>query len=169
MTLAGVNHTAAHRMHVFDVAPDLRRPDLFRLVAALRFRSTAAGGRNGPVASDYRPNCWFGRRMGDEPVYNDCVVYLRRGGDAYEGPDGGLWVPPGGRCVADLSPLYPSYVRPFVRVGSRFTVCEGHRVVAEGEVRDNLRPRTGSRPRLAGTPQRRHVRLTQQRKSDASG
>jgi hypothetical protein len=123
-----------------DVASDLPRPELFRLVATLRFREAEDGGRKGPVASGYRPNCWFGLLRDGEHVYNDCVLHFRPGGDAYQGPEDLLWVPPGGRCVADVSPLYASYVRRLVHVGSTFAVCEGGRVVADAEVRDVFDP-----------------------------
>jgi hypothetical protein len=123
-----------------EVASDLPRRELFRLVARLRFRASEDEGRTGPVASGYRPNCWFGMLRHGERVYNDCVLHFRPGGDAYRGPDDLLWVPPGGQCVADVSPLYASYVRPLVHVGSTFTVCEGHRVVADAEVREIFDP-----------------------------
>ena len=73
-------------------------------------------------------------------MYNDCAVYLRLAGDVYEGPDELLWVPPGGQCVADVQPMFARLVRPFVHVGSRFTLCEGHRVVADAEVQRVLDP-----------------------------
>jgi hypothetical protein len=120
---------------VSDLASDLARPDLLRLVAAVRFRATEDGGRKSPVASGYRPHCWFGLQSDGARLYSDCILHFRPGGDAYTGPEGRLWVPPGGACVADVSPLHAGSVRPFVHAGSRFEVCEGHRVVADAEVR----------------------------------
>ena len=117
-----------------DLAPDLPRTDLFRFTASFRVHTREEGGRVGPVASSYRPDCWFGRLTEDgERELNGCVFHLRPGGDTFE-RDGSLWVPPGGHCVADVVVRYPSYVRDLLRVGGRFDVQEGLRVVGSGEV-----------------------------------
>lgn len=97
-------------------------------------RTTEDGGRQRAVASDYRPDCWFGGYSpGGERRLSGCHLFIRPGADAFE-QDGTLWVPPGGRCVADVLVRYPSYVRDLVRVGGSFDVQEGHRVVASGEI-----------------------------------
>jgi len=110
----------------------------FRLLVRLTIREAGAGGRSGPVATGYRPNCWFGLHREGERLYHDLVFYLRSDGDTYERA-GGLWIAPGGVCTAEAFPMYPSYLRDVVRPSLRFEVCEGHRVVADAsvlEVRD---------------------------------
>lgn len=116
------------------VAPDLPPGLHFRLVASLRLRTPAEGGRRTPIASGYRPDCWFGRvSAGGEHYLTGCHVFLRPGEDVFE-DDGTLWVPPGGRCIADVLARYPAYVRDLVRVGGVFDVHEGSRVVASGAI-----------------------------------
>ena len=122
-----------------DLAPDLPRPDRFRVTAVLNFLTTDRGGRKTPVASDYRTPCWFGLRAEDgEAIYNDVFWYFRAGHDATT-RDGTLWVPPGGSCIADGLVAYPAYLRPVVRVGSTFDVWEG-RTVATGAVEEVFDP-----------------------------
>ena len=119
---------------VDEVAPDLPSGDHFRLVASLCLRTTDEGGRQTPVASNYRPDCWFGASSGQGERYlTGCLLFIRPGADAFE-RDGTLWVPPGGRRVADVLARYPSYVRDLAHVGGSFDVHEGHRVVASGEI-----------------------------------
>lgn len=113
-----------------DLPPGLR----FRLVASLYLRTPDGGGRSTPVASDYRPDCWFGRVSARGGRYlTGCHVFLRPGADVFE-DDGTLWVPPGGRCTADVLARYPAYVRDLARVGGVFDVHEGSRVVASGAI-----------------------------------
>ena len=123
-----------------DVAPDLPPGDHFRFVASLRFRTTAEGGRQTPVASAYRPDCWFGETSETGERYlTGCHMFIRPGQGVFE-HDGTLWVPPGGRCVADFVLRYPAYARQSVRAGRRFDVHEGSHVVASGEILSVLDP-----------------------------
>jgi len=125
---------------VDQLAPDLFRTDLYRLTVSVRFHMAVEGGRSTPVASDYRPDCWFGLKQSDgERLLHGCVFFFRRGGDAYE-DDGTLWVKPGGRCTADALVRYPSYLRGRVAVGDAFEAQEGSRVVASGKIESIFDP-----------------------------
>lgn len=125
---------------VGEIAPELPPGDHFRLVALLRLRGADEGGRQTPVASGYRPDCWFGgvSERGERHL-TGCVLFIRPGEDAFE-RDGALWVPPGGRCVADVLARYPFRVRDLARVGGSFDVHEGSRVVATGTINSIFDP-----------------------------
>ena len=105
----------------------------------LRALTTEEGGRRGPIASGYRPDCWFGEYRDGQRLLHGLVFHVREGADAYE-DDGTLWVPLGGSCVADAVVRYPSYLRPLVSVGMPFDVHEGHTVTARGVVDEIFDP-----------------------------
>jgi hypothetical protein len=86
------------------------------------------------VASNYRPDCWFGglSEQGQRSL-TGCHLFIRPGEDVFE-HDGTLWVPPGGRCTTDVLARYPSSVRDLAHVGESFEAQEGHRVVASGKI-----------------------------------
>jgi hypothetical protein len=120
----------------------IRRPprdDLFKLVVSMQFVPPESGGRKGAVASDYRPNCWFGEHRDGARLYHDVFFYFLEGADAYE-DRGTLWVPPGGSCRADAFPLHASYMRPVASIGMSFEVCEGNRIVAAAKIEDIVDP-----------------------------
>jgi hypothetical protein len=124
-------------MHEFRRRP--LREDLFKLVVSMQLVTTEDGGRKTPIASDYRPNCWFGEDRDGRRLYHDVFFYFLEGGDAVE-DRGTLWVAPGGWARADAFPLYASYVRPIVTRGMEFEVCEAARVVARATVEDIIDP-----------------------------
>lgn len=132
-------------IEVNDLAPDLPRADLFRLVARVRFLSTEEGGRISPVASGYRPDCWFGLTEDGERLLHGCHLHFRAGADAYE-DKGTLWVRPGESCKADVLVRYPSSLRGVAVIGGSFEVHEGRRVVGRGEVEAIHDPGPGSDP-----------------------
>jgi hypothetical protein len=115
------------------------RDDLFKLAVTMEFIAADAGGRKGPIASDYRPNCWFGEHHDGIRLSHDVFFYFREGADAFE-DRGTLWVPPGGLCHADGFPTHASYIRPIATRGLRFDVCEGNHVVATATIDDIFDP-----------------------------
>jgi hypothetical protein len=105
----------------------------------MQFISTEQGGRQGPVASDHRPNCWFGEYRDGARLYNDVFFYFLKGRDACE-HRGTLWVSPGGSCRADAFPVCASHLRTIASRGMTFDVCEGNRVVANATIEEIVDP-----------------------------
>lgn len=90
----------------------------FVFTVRVRLLATEAGGRRGPIFTDYRPN-W---RLQPE-MLNDGRVIL----------DGCSEIAPGGEGMARLVPLVPEFWGA-VQVGSVLPMCEGNRVVGEATV-----------------------------------
>lgn len=88
--------------------------------ARITFLTTEAGGRSGPAASGYRPHHDFGV----PGEFNDAQ---------HEYPDDD-WVQPGQQARALLWLLDPERQAGRLHVGFRFTVHEGRKVVATGEI-----------------------------------
>jgi len=87
-------------------------------------RSTAAGGRQSPIADGYRPVCVIDGPNG-EAMIGLCELQLNHP------------VSPGnsgiGRLSFDIS--VSEQIRGLLHVGSRFALAEGPRRIAEAEVR----------------------------------
>jgi len=97
-----------------DLARDLPRSDLYRLVVTLRVLTTDEGGRRGPIASGHRPDCWFGEYREGQRVLHGLVFHLREGGDTYE-DEGTLWVPLGSDDLDRLLATTPTPARRWIR------------------------------------------------------
>jgi len=101
--------------------PQFRRPSRPPdLEARIAYRSTDESGRSGPVCSGYRPDHDFG-----------LIGELH--GALHEYPDQG-WVYPGTEARALLWLFAPKLQSCRFHPGVRFTVQEGRKVVAYGEV-----------------------------------
>jgi hypothetical protein len=116
-----------------EVFPQRRLKAVLRITVDLRFRTTEAGGRTGAISTDYRALAWFGEHRNGNRLYHDVLFYFRDGHDAYRRA-GGLWMAPGGRCIADAIPVYPEYARELVAPGGSFEVSESHHVTADATV-----------------------------------
>ena len=100
----------------------------------MQFLSREDGGRKSAIASDYRPNCWFGEyRDGhrlDHDVFSTSLKEAMRSGPR-NSVGGARWARPRGRV-----PLLAASLRRIVSIGMEFEVCEGARVVAHAAIED---------------------------------
>jgi hypothetical protein len=92
--------------------------------ADLHMKPTEANGRQRPISSGYRCNCWIGARTDDgTPTYNDAVIYL----ESRESLE------PGASGTVRIQPAFPDQWSQ-VDVGSLIEVCEGSRAVGSAKV-----------------------------------
>ena len=99
----------------------MSRGPVFRV--ALRLLPTAEGGRQGPIARDYRPNWNLGHLWDGEPTVHSGRVFL----------DEHAWLHPGEEGVATVEPLAPEFWGGAVP-GATFPVQEGSRVIGHARV-----------------------------------
>jgi translation elongation factor EF-Tu-like GTPase len=91
-----------------------------RILATARvaLRSTAAGGREGPINTGYRALVVI------DGFNSDAILTLTNGRE-------GL---PGGEAEIELSFLFPEYFGARLRVGATFEMREGARVIGTGTI-----------------------------------
>jgi len=91
--------------------------------AEIELLSPEAGGRRSPIASGYRCNCWIGKSVDGQRVYNDATFY-------FFDPQG---LQPGSRGRARVRPHLPDDWAELGE-GSSFDLCEGRRAVGTAKV-----------------------------------
>lgn len=91
--------------------------------AEVRLLPSAEGGRQSPIASGYRCNCWVGHVQEGQRVYNDATFYLLESDELKPGETGRVRVQP--HHPDDWSHL---------TVGFQFELCEGPRVIGVATV-----------------------------------
>src|SRR4051794_24572736 len=94
----------------------------------LRLFSSAEGGRQSPIQSNYRPTFDLGNTWRGEPLLNDARLLLA----THE-------LAPGAEGLATLEPLRPEYWDG-VRVGTVVPFMEGSRIVGRAAVTERLWP-----------------------------
>ena len=90
----------------------------FQATARIYVLKTEEGGRQSAAFSGYRPNLTF-----DQENYFDCVIYTKDKEDIH----------PGEHVEVILIPHHPEYMTEHLKVGEKFCLTEGHRIVARGE------------------------------------
>ncbi len=92
--------------------------------ADVHLRTPDEGGRQSPIWSGYRCNCWVGY-IGDdgERAYNDATFYLLSVEE----------LQPGATARARVQPHRPDDWL-HLTVGGRFELCEGRRVIGEAVI-----------------------------------
>ena len=91
---------------------------MLEVLARIKLLPTTEGGRSSFVRTGYRPTIRFADLYTDGSfTFVDCEE-----------------AQPGDECEAKLTFVNPSYVREYLRVGSRFDITEGTRKVGEGEI-----------------------------------
>lgn len=100
------------------------RPEAGYIRARISLVATADGGRQGPIASGYRPGFWLDHEMSDGlRSYYDAEVLL-------ESSD---WLAPGAAGIAWLRPYRPEYWAR-VREADELEFYEGLRLIGTAEV-----------------------------------
>jgi hypothetical protein len=103
--------------------------DFIIVKAALRFRTTAEGGRTDPVKSGYRPNHVFERDLQDKPqqtFIGDVIL-----------EDGG-WMELGEAKTVTIRFLRVRSVEQYITVGRKWLLYEVPRIVGEEEILEIL-------------------------------
>ena len=91
---------------------------MVEIVARVYILKTEQGGRASPVFSGYRPNLCF------DEIFTDCAVLLK---DQER-------LSPGDEGTIILRLLHPENVRKYLKPNQQFSLNEGLRKIATGEI-----------------------------------
>jgi hypothetical protein len=89
------------------------------IVGRVHFRSAERGGRSGPTTEAY-----FGCIFNMDNENNDCRLVL---GD-------GIRAKPGQSMDVRILFIRPDYLEGRLEVGKHFSLCEGRKIIADGEI-----------------------------------
>lgn len=90
-------------------------------IAKIRMLTTEQGGRQVSIYSGYRPHFCFKERV-NEGMFDGTISFEKE------------YIHPGEQATVNVHMHHPEYVSELLKPGQKFTINEGARVVATGEI-----------------------------------